>query len=221
MIRELQEKMIELGTQDLMAAGRSELAAKNLANREADRFEELHARALIATGITVTYDKTRGARPEPAEWSGEQDLEAMHAANPGVDIQPAPGGGFKANTHRLKFPVTPPRPRYVSTGTFTDPGRVDAVFGPIGTPADAARGEDIDQSAIDEPCEACTEDDGHPVPPDDEDKITERAMPATPDRQELEDRLRVIAAIVEDQAPFGTELANFQRRLRFALQAGR
>lgn len=28
------------------------------------------------------------------------------------------------------------------------------------------------------------------------------------------DKLRIIAAIVEDQGPFGTELANFRRRLR-------
>jgi hypothetical protein len=59
-----------------------------------------------------------------------------------------------------------------------------------------------------EPPEGETVDCG-PQPPE-----NAAAMPGYPDRQELEDKLRIIAAIVDQQTAFGTDMADFKRRLQ-------
>jgi hypothetical protein len=207
MIRELQEKMIELGTQDLMVAGMDAEPAAKVARNEVVRTADLFQRALIATGTHVTYDKPR---------NGVAEADKANMAAPS-----------------LKFPTTPDRPRYVSESSLSNPDRV-LVVGPAGSPAEemleyantikaadrAGKSYDFPEhlkvggSLFNEgnPADTCCgPDEEGPVAPSDEE------LAWRPAGQDAEDKLGIIAAVVDSQPAFGSDLARFLRRLKLIL----
>jgi hypothetical protein len=197
MIRELKDKMIELRTRDLQQTGEAEVNAACLAQKLADTVADLHARALIATGIRVTYDKPRDVVAELAD------------ANPGANIKANGDGSFTADVPGLKFPVTPPRPtiQFLPHGKFDMTTPEDELHETLCGCEDLTHGDEQDVLTVkmDKPWPG-------PTPP--EEGV---AMPGYPDRQELEDKLRIIADIIDGQPSFGTDLANFKRRLQRVL----
>lgn len=201
--------MIELTTQELMVKGMDELPAGMQARQEVDRFRNIQERALIATGLHLTYDKPR---PGVAD-AFEVGIDDIRAANPGVNIKPHPAGGIVADVPSLKYPVTPPRPTTLHTTTPAEPGAryewpdsLKLENFPF-TPAEAVHAMECD-------CEDGDHEGGH-MPPDDE--PVNGAADGYQTRQDLEDRLRIIADIIDGQPSFGTDLANFKRRLQRVL----
>lgn len=123
----------------------------------------------------------------------EWDLEATRKLNPGVDIQPHPDGGFTATSPELA--VAGPTPaRYKDVYEFPEHLRVGGSLFNEGNPADA-----------------CCDGEEGPTQGSDEEY--------RPAGQDWLDKLRVISAVVDEQAPFGSDLADFKRRLRLVLDA--
>jgi len=236
MLPALRAKMIEIDTQDMMIAGSDPEAAARQARSAAARCEDLQARALIALNLCITYASKDDPNVPPAR-ATEEDLRNWYSTPPGkLDPEQFGAPAFRQsvttaileNAIRVKaedraasdaMPCT--RIHLGNDFEWCLSDHLDmlknsmfighrSLYPSVPFPHTLARQafEQFDTQPADET--------SAPVNPDDEPRDAILAG-GYETRQDLEDKLHLIAALVDQQQPFGTDLANFKRRLQRVL----